>query len=46
MVRHKVVATDLGRQERCTKPTYTIDADEVATIYQKAFIGQLETYII
>jgi len=39
MVRHKVVAMDLGRQEWCIKPTYTIDIDKVAAIYQKAFIG-------
>jgi len=46
MVRYKVIATDLGRQERCAKPTHAINADEVTTIYQKAFISQLETYIV
>jgi len=40
------VATDLGRQEWYIKLTYAIDIDEVAAIYQKAFIGQLETYMV
>ena len=33
-------------EERCAKPTHAIDADEVAAIYRKAFIGQPETRMV